>query len=378
MPAKRLPPNTRLSRAGLAIGWASLFLSAVPLAVAGEARLVSVQGRQLVRHGRPWHLVGANWAGIAYGQNFGRTAWYPEGNGFSRHPGLAEQEFRLMQQTGIQVVRLGLVDDGRALLDSQGQVAGSLDRFFADVQALLEAAARHQLQVEFVLVDFHIAGAPQMVNGVALRGRRAVIADAARRKEFRQRVLEPFLRQFGRSPALFGIDLINEPEWIIGRAEGGGWEDVATTDPAKAWHPLPREEVTAFANEMAQAIHQIAPGVLVTAGVSAKFINVVAAWPLDYYAVHHAAWMGDLAPWAIRIPTDKPWVLEEYPTRGVPLAPDGYHEHVSRLGGSGASLWNWKPGLDVATADADHHRLCRERLVEWVKQHSEATQGAPP
>jgi len=246
-------------------------------APAVDEGMVTIEGARILRGGTPWHVVGANWAGIGgYGQNFGATAWFANGNGFSRHPDELERELTAMQHAGIRVVRMGLADDGRALLDAQGHVTGFNEVFQQDVQALLDAATRHGLQIEFALMDFHMAGAGKNENGVFLRGRPGVMADPALREEFRVKFLGPLLSQFGSHPALWGFDLLNEPEWLIARSEGGGWEDVQASDEAKAKQPISRAALEAFVRDMAAAIHQRARGKFVTVGVSAKFAALLA------------------------------------------------------------------------------------------------------
>ena len=306
----------------------------------------TIQDGRFVLRGSPWHATGVNWTGIAYGQNFGATAWYPHGNGFSRHPQLLAEALSAMRAEGISIVRVGLLDDGRALLDATGHLARDTRPFDDDVEALLRAAERHELLVEFVLVDFHVAGRAEMVNGVSLRGRAGLLTDPLLREAFRTQVLEPFLRRWGAHPALWGFDLINEPEWLVANTEGGGWDDVKPGDPARTPHPIARRDLTLFAQTMAETIHRLAPKALVTMGVSLKFIGLVQGLRLDYYAVHHYPWMeslGNFRELCGRIPRDKPWMLEEHPATGAPLTPAMYRREVRKLGGGGTYLWGWKP-----------------------------------
>jgi hypothetical protein len=288
-----------------------------------------------------WFIVGGNWRVIEYGQNFGTTNWYPIGNGVSRHPGYVSTKLELFRRAGITLVRVGLLDDGVAMFDREGKVIGYNQTFRDDVSALLNLAEKHDVKVEFVLVDFLLAGKEEYVNGVWVRGRREVIENEGTRALFLTDFLEPFLREFGGHPALFGFDVINEPEWIVSKSDGGGWEDV--TDADKAVTPVNGDQFRSFVSECIGKIHELAPGKFVTAGVSLIFVDLIKDFDLDYYAFHYYPYMGDFDDALAGIPGDKPWVLEEFPGKGNLT---DYLNAVKQAGGAGALLWNLSPEID--------------------------------
>lgn len=327
--------------------------------------------------GRKWFVVGANWRGLNYGQNFGANAWFPTGNGMAKHPQWVRVQLNYMQRAGIKVVRVGLLDDGRTVLDKEGRVTRYDAIFRQDVRTLLQLAQEAQLKVEFALVDFLLAGKPEELTGVLLRGRGTLMTAPQRREEFLQAFLMPFLHEFGQHPAVLGFDVINEPEWVIPRQDGGDWEavkDLAT----KADLPIPGPQMQAFITACSTTIHRHAPGKSVTVGVSAPFLPFLQSLPLDYVALHHYPWMGDLLPYLRAVPLGRPWMLEEYPTRQSPLSLTHYLDLARTNGGAGAFLWNYSPEIDESTFSHDQRDRLLQECRHWVDRHAEAIWPTPP
>ena len=134
---------------------------------------------------------------------------------------------------------------------------------------------------------------------------------------------------------------MNEPEWIISKSDGGGWEDV--TDVSKALTPVSIEQFRNFINAGISMIRQYAPGKFVTTGVSFPFIGLVNEFNFDYLALHYYPWMGDIEKNLLLAPKSKPCILEEFPGNGdVP----SYFKKAFQLGGAGAMIWNLSPGID--------------------------------
>jgi uncharacterized protein (TIGR03437 family) len=348
-----------------------------PLPVLLPGDKIEAKDGALYLNDKKWFVAGANWQVTEYGQNFGVTAWFPFGNGVARHSNFTRINLDYARRAGIKLLRVGLLDDGRVMFDRDGRVVGYDETFKGDVRTLLNLAQQAGLRVEFTLCDFLLAGKEQLLNGVWLRGRRGVVADAALRADFRAAFLAPFLRDFGGHPALFGFDLINEPEWVVRKAEGGRWEDYTDPPgepPKKAEVPVPREALTAFINECAGEIRRLAPGKLITVGVSASAAALVSGLAsLDYLAPHHYHTMDSLS---VYVPAfaGRAWLLEEFPTKYAPNAVPGslraYFDSALALRGSGAMFWNLTPGIDPETC------LCAERparlaeLRNWADVHA--------
>jgi hypothetical protein len=315
-------------------------------------------------NGSKLFVVGANWRVIDYGQNFGATAWFPGGNGVSAHPNFVKAYLDYARRAGIKVLRVGLLDDGRTMFDQEGHVTGYSQVFRDDVRVLLDLAAQAGCRIEFTLVDFLIAGKGEELNGVWMRGRAGILTDATLRSAFVSQFLVPFLSEFGQHPGLFGIDIINEPEWIINKENFGAWEDYDDA-ATKAVQPVSGVAFNAFVAACAEAIHTNAPNVLVTVGTSMKFIPLVQNLDTDYLALHHYAWMGPMADHVSHIPQGKPWSLEEYPTVGA--TPAEYLTETFNAGGSGGLLWNLSPGIDNATVPYVQRNSLLQEVREWVE-----------
>jgi hypothetical protein len=322
--------------------------------------------------GKPWFAVGGNWRGIGYGQNFGANAWFPLGNGVAPHRNFTVTRLTHLRRAGVKLIRVGLLDDGRSALDADGLVVGYDDIFKNDVRVLLDAAIKAGIKVEFTLVDHLLAFKGELVEGVWMFGRAPVITDATTRDRFVAEFLVPFLADFGAHPGLFGFDLINEPEWLVAEAEGGGWEHV---DPvARPETPVAMADLAAFTTACIAAIRDGAPGKFVTVGVSTSHPVLVAAFaaqPLDYLALHHYPYMGDFNDY-VPDTAGKPWLLEEYPAwdkdaPGFLIQP--YLDPALAKGAAGALLWNLTPGIDDQTPPVDRYAPMLIELRDWVNRN---------
>ena len=307
-------------------------------------------------------IVGANYGLVAYAQNFSSTNWFPNGQGVSRRYGFIRTNLEYAVRAGIKLVRVGLLDDGRAVLDQNAHVTNYSDVFTDDVEALLSIAEEIGCRIHFVLIDYQLAGKSDEVDGVYLRGREELLQDATTRKEFITNFLEPFLKKFGSHPALYGIDLINEPEWLISKEEGGGWEN----KDEQSENPLPRADLLAYANDCIATIRTYAPTLYITIGVSAPFIELTQNIPIDYYGLHYYTWMGDFSEVLKNIPDEKPWMLEEFPSQTGPLKLTDYLNKSMELGASGALFWNLTPDLDDQTFSYTQRNQILEELRDWV------------
>ncbi len=320
--------------------------------------------------GKRWRPIGGNWRIIEYGQNFGGNAWYPAGNGVSKHATYLKAQFDLLKRAGVKVVRIGVLDDGRCMLDSSGTVVADWSVFRRDVASFMDMARDAGIKVELVLVDFLVAGKAEQVGDVWVRGRGAILADAVVRERFIATFLIPFLAEFGSHPALFGFDVINEPEWLVAKAEGGGWEDADAAFRPEA--PISLSHVTSFLNGCIAAIRKGAPGKFVTTGVSVKFASLVAAvaaLDVDYRALHHYRSMGSFKDCSI--PGGKPWLLEEYPAydkEDASLLISSYLDLIAGKGGQGALVWSLSPGIDDYSPPIDRLGEALLELRTWVDQ----------
>jgi hypothetical protein len=309
-----------------------------------DIRMIEKKTDGFYIEGLKWFITGGNWGIINYRQNFGATSWfprtnYPEGNGVFKNKNTVEPQLKAFHDNGITLLRVGLLDDCAAMFDQNCKLIGYNDVFRKDVFTFLELAIQYKIKVEFTLVDFLIAGKGKLVNGLWIRGRHKIIESPGL---YIDGFLGRFLREFGNHPALFGFDVINEPEWMISPEDGGKWKN----DPRDEMFPLspiPFVQFQAFVAGCIEKIRQWAPGKFITVGVSCPNIDLVRNFDLDYYALHHYDWMGDLTQNLGKDFEGKPWILEEYPGKNNI---GKYLSTVHGLNGAGALVWNLNPGID--------------------------------
>lgn len=309
---------------------------------------------------QPVHLNGVNWRGIQYGGNFGDTA-----NGFARHREWMEGELVAMKASGVNAVRIPLLDDGRHL---NGDYS-NFNQFKGDIQVFLDAAAKQGIRVEFVLFDYLAVA----------RGKFDMSPKAT--ENFRAKFLTPFLKEFGRHPALLTIDLINEPEWILNPSVPGGRGDKMEGGR----RAVNKENYQRFIASFSGAIKDsqlkdkdgqpVAGRVLVTVGTSIKHHATVTdpgvRDRLDYYSWHHYDWMGSLKDYMKSVPLDnKPFELGEYATDGTQTTPADYMRDVrTNEGGVGAFAWNW--GARVGQKIDEHTTANTNKLRTDLKAAGE-------
>jgi hypothetical protein len=350
----------------IALSPSSLLPSSTPLPVFNLGDKIEVKGDGFYLNDKKWFMIGGNWRITEYGQNFGATAWFPTGNGISKHPNFVRVNLDYFRRAGINVLRVGLLKDGRTMFDKDGHATGYNEIFRKDVQTFLDLADQAGIKVEFTIFDYLIAGRAENVEGVWVRGRSKIITDEGLKTEFVNEFLIPFLSGFGGHPALIGFDLINEPEWVVSRQDGGDWESV--NDPiTKADMPVPGERMSAFITDCITAIRANAPAKLVTVGISSKFIPLIKNLSIDYFALHHYPWMGELKNYLPLLPTGNPYSLEEYPTN---ITISSYLDLVLEEGGTGALLWNLSPGIDEFTFSCDERDAKLVELRNWVDKHA--------
>lgn len=366
--------------------------STTPVPQLGPGDVIEVRPDGFYLNGKRWFMVGGNWRVLEYGQNFGATAWFPFGNGVSKHPNLVRINLDQFRRAGIKVVRVGLLDDGRTMFDRDGHVVGYSKIFRDDVGAFLDLANEAGIKVEFAILDFLVAGTAEEVEGVWLRGRREIFMDDALQAGFVAEFLKPFLDEFGDHPALLGFDIINEPEWIVHMNEGGGWDP---NDPPQDENgeilvnqPVPRAALETLVEDLITIIRLNASDKLITVGISTQLIPLLQNLDLDYAALHHYPWMRTLQANLSQLPKGRPWSLEEFPTGfrsartcpsndpdsddPTPNDPFSVPDHlnlVSNEGGAGALLWNLSPKIDDCTFLHQDRDDVLEELRDWVDSH---------
>jgi hypothetical protein len=301
-------------------------------------------------------VVGANLPWIGYGTDVGASAWFPTG-GLSAQPAaldLLERTLASLAGDGISIVRTFLLCDARSgvRFDDEGVPTGLDDSVFPDLDALLATARRHGIRLMPVLLDFHLCAPVRIVNGVQLGGRSRLLDVQVARDALVDRVIRPIVERYGGDDTILAWDVMNEPEWCVGRG------------------PLPRRNrvsVDSLQNLLGHAVrcvHEAArqPVTIGCAGI--RSLELVLPLGLDFYQVH---WYERFGWGALERPVsnlgagDRAIILGEFPGRG-PAVVDVLGA-AKRAGYGGALVWSVLAGDDQSGYSTD--------LVNWLQAGSQ-------
>jgi hypothetical protein len=157
-------------------------------------------------------------------------------------------------------------------------VTGFEPAFYDDVDALLGAAARHGVRVILVLLDYTVALQSRIVSNVQLGGRASVLRDPVIRQSFMDNALAPLLQRYQGHPALFAIEIINEPEWVI--------EELPERIPNGVDY-VPLAAVREFARLAADEVHRHDPLAVVTMGNARRdWTELFSGLGIDVFSAH--------------------------------------------------------------------------------------------
>lgn len=296
------------------------------------------RSRQVAGINYPWTVFQGK---PNYGCDFGRNQWDCHA-GVTAHLDRVRADFEAMAAMGVEVARWFVFTDGRGGVEwnASGELVGLAEGFDDDMSAALEIAAATRVRLCLVLVDF-----AWLDDAV----RRAALDSSA----FADRVLDPFLEEFGRSESIHSLDIINEPDWVT--------EGLATNPSRGTW---PIDRLRSFVGSIAQRIHQRSSALVTLGGGQVKFAREWddAAYGLDFVQVHSYPDVRyqDRDEWVFgRAAADfgltKPLLIGEFPSdpRAHPeghLSPaytlDDYLQLARDGGYLGAWPWSFK-GVDA-------------------------------
>jgi hypothetical protein len=311
--------------------------------------------------------VGANLPWLDYGQDFGTSAWRPEGGlAVPKRRERLRRELGGLASSGARLVRLWLLGDGRAglALDAAGRPAGLDARFLPDLDVALAALGETGLRGLLVLLDFLWFAPARHQGGVQLGGRRELVRDPEQRARLREHVFTPIAERCGRAPEIAAFDLMNEPEWAT---LGTG-----TLDPRCS---ISRSEMRGFLSELAALFHERAPQPVCVGLASARWRPLLDGLPLDFEQLHWYESLDSLASLARPVAPPGPGLraplLGEFPTRGASLPPERIFEIAAEAGYSGALAWS-----ALATDTATDATACLGALRHVTGRAKTARLGA--
>ncbi|MBQ8175486.1 MAG: cellulase family glycosylhydrolase, partial [Oscillospiraceae bacterium] len=270
-------------------------------------------------------------------------------------PEFWESHFADLHAIGVNAVRIWVNCDSMVSikLKPSGQVREVVEKHWTDVDKLFEIAEKNQIYLMPTLLSFD-----HCKNGQYVDRWRAVITDDTAMQSYIDSYVKPFAERYGSNPYLLGIDLMNEPDWVIENAECGR---------------LPKENLSKFFAKCTAAIHETNPDALVTVGMgmvkynsdNPKYMgNVVSDEVmksyagdnacLDFYSVHYYNWMKshmgcpfDMSPTDFGLDGTKPSFLGEF-SPGPDQTYEYAYENTLANGWNGAMLWCSNNGAEHA------------------------------
>jgi hypothetical protein len=278
-------------------------------------------------------VVGANLPWVGYGTDIGASAWYPSG-GLSAQPEALDrldQTLETLARDRISIVRTFLLGDARSgvRFDDAGVPAGLDEAVFADIDALLSAARRHNIRLMPVLLDFHLCKPRRVGNGVQMGGRSRVVTDPDAAAALIDLVLRPIVERYRDHEAVMAWDVMNEPEWCLAKGTLAGRAAVRF------------ETLQAFLRRAVTCVQESTSQPVTIGSASAGGLDLVRPLGLDFYQVHwyeKFGWDALERPVSDHDLNDRPIILGEFPGRSPDVA--GILDAAKRAGYAGALVWS--------------------------------------
>ena len=203
---------------------------------------VSIYDRQMARFQA---LCGVNLPWYNYGWDVGRQPWGGAHGGYSVNTNYAP-DLVYLKSVGVNLVRIFVWCDLRSgvVFDANG-MPKSLDQYAAgDFDAMVKTAEDKGMKLLLVLFDHTVADNISVESGGIVGEHADVITDPAKTQALIA-LLKPLIAKHKDSQAIYGYDIINEPELAVAVAI---------------------QQLQSFVQLWASAIHDADPNALVTVG----------------------------------------------------------------------------------------------------------------
>ncbi len=303
--------------------------------------------------------------------------WNDFGGNFNA--GFWNVHFRDLHEIGVNASRVWINCNSMVgiKLDRDGKVAAVTDKHWQDIDMLFKVAEKNKIYIMPTLLSFDHFKSPDSAELW-----RKVVTDDEARQSFIDKYIIPFTERYGDDPYLFGIDLMNEPDWVHENAECG---------------QLPLAALSKFFAECTAAIHKTNPDTLVTVGVgiikynSAKYEgNIISDAVMkkyggedafvDFYSTHYYEWMKPwfgvpytTSPTVFGLDAGKPAIIGEIAADSTENL-KGIYEKAYKNGWCGVMEWasnnvsahaeNWD---DIAEATKNIEALIPDRVFPLGK-----------
>ena len=342
--------NSRIRRAALVV-LAVVSLAAFALTI-GRPQPRVVDGRVLVG-GRPYFLSGVNYPWKS-GQEFGRGGWGYDGVATPTTNAEIDVDLNNIAARGVRVIKWRIFNDGRydPKRDARGFVTGLDREIYADLDAALRLAEKHDLYVVFVLFGSGFWTSDCTSGETRFGGGADTLDDPARRASLIRNAIVPIVSYIGRNPRVLAFEIIAEPEW--------GIPDVNLGDEQKGLIQISHRSLRDFVRETTFAIHLHSRALATVESNRASNMKLWQGLGLDYYSFSWYDWM---EPWepldrpAAELGMDRPVVIGEFPAFGSQYySLEQVMEMAVRNGYAGAFAWSYwgNDGHRWQDAAADH------------------------
>ncbi len=315
-----------------------------------SAAKVTVEGTKFMVDGKELYINGVNTPWQNW-NDFGGTAFDSE---------FWDSHFADLHGIGVNSSRVWVNCNSMVAikLKPSGQVREVTEKFWEDIDKLFEIAEKNQIYLMPTLLSFdHCKDANYADRW------RAVITDETATQSYVDMFVKPFAERYGSHPYLLGIDLMNEPDWVIENAECG---------------KLPKEDLSRFFAMCTAGIHEANPDALVTVGMGMVKYNsdnqkymgnlvsdeVLKGYAgenacLDFYTPHYYDWMTsfmgcpfDMSPTDFGLDGTKPVFLGEFGL-GSGHTYETAYEGLYNNGWNGGMMWMSNDGANHAANWAD-------------------------
>lgn len=286
--------------------------------------------------------LGANYAWQDWGTDFSDNGWT---NRFAT----IKSTFNDMSSKGVRAVRWWVFCNSYAspLFSATGRdglCTGLPTNWVQHMKEAADYANSKNMKIYFTFTSFDVARNNNAWN------HSSIIDDLVVRKSFIENAVKPIVQGLSDNPGVMGWDVVNEPEWMISSADGGGQNDSTLT-------PFPLSTMRSFVNDVVNCVHLYAKQPVSVGCASMKWISTSGGgqydfWSglgLDFYDIHWYDWM---TPWfnpltmsASGLKLDKPVIIGEMmpDTLGssLKMTQQQVVEGIAKNGYSGYLLWAW-------------------------------------
>lgn len=320
------------------------------------------QTAQLKVFGQTTYVHGVNiaWIQNSQGSNYGHDLGYNYVTGYNANFNKDEVRayFSDIKRMHCNVARVWLFEGMEGLkLDSYGKVSGVDSGFKSNLNSLMYAAILENVAVQLCLVSHDLNeqfGQPVRGDGSGVTGGapiRNFVTDASAQQAFLDNAVNPIIKECltwsngGVKSSLFGIDIVNEPQWAVRPYSG--------KPPVCNW-----SQMHDFLYNVARRIHSLEGSIQVGCDGSEEEFRSENHWSrlggvgLDYYAYHEYSNAPNLPDFrSSRYTVDKPILLGEFNAsnstnqsediKGAAIS--SYITQARDKGYAGSVVWSYRP-----------------------------------